>query len=104
MQFTSCVPVVDLTQDRLRQIDAIDAPTTLWRYVRRSVVEVFVICLQKPIVDLIEFVIENLLRILITMRIGISPKQNPVLIPVKESSRRARLPSQLANTCGNVHV
>jgi hypothetical protein len=52
----SGIGLVNLEQDRLRKVDAIDAPTALRRYLRRSVVEVLIVRLKESIIDIVELV------------------------------------------------
>src|SRR5882757_1316034 len=85
-------------------MDAIDLPAPLRWGLRRSVVEVLVIGLQKSKVDLVELVIEYLLWELVAMRSRVGPEQNPVLILLKECPRRSRLAAQLPNARSNVDV
>src|SRR5215831_16602200 len=54
--------VVDLAQNRVGQMQPINAPAALRRNRRGRVVKVFVICFQKPIVNLVELVHKKLLR------------------------------------------
>src|SRR5260370_38109949 len=67
-QLSSSVAVVDLTQDRVGELDAVDAPATLRRHIGRSVVEGFVIRLKETAVGRVGPVVEYLLRKLVTVR------------------------------------
>src|ERR1700733_1388756 len=78
-------------------------PSLRWGF-RGRVIEVLIIGLEESIINLVEFVVENLLRKLVTVRRSVRSKQNPVLILVEESPRSPRLPPQLANTRSDVNV
>ncbi len=85
-------------------MNPVNLPTPLRWSLRGGVIEILVIRLQESIVNLIELVVEHLLWELVAVRSSVSAKQNPVLMLVKESPRRSRLASQLANARRNVDV
>src|SRR6266481_10112444 len=81
----------------------IDPPAPLWRYFRRSVVKILILGFQKAVINLIQFVIEHLLRKLFAVRGCIRTKQDAVLIFVKKLPGSTRLPPQFADPCCSVH-
>src|SRR4051812_28667850 len=93
------VVVVDLLQDRLRQAQAVDPPASLGRDGRGRVIEVLVLRLQEPVVDLVERIVEDLLRVVVAVRRRhrVRAEEDAVLVLLEELPRRARLPAQLAD-------
>src|SRR6266581_5101665 len=102
LQQPTRVFVVNLAENCVRQINPVNSPTTLRRYFRRSVVEIFVFGFKEPEIDLIQLVIEDLLRKFVTVRSRIRGEQNPVLVLVEEFASSDRLASQFADARGNI--
>ena len=90
-------------KNRLGQFNAIYPPAPLRRYLRRSIVEILVIGLEEPIINFVQLSVKHLLRKFVTMRRGIGPKENSVLITIKKSALSSGLAPQFADTCGGVH-
>src|SRR6185295_17140251 len=93
------VPFVDLLQDALGKTEAVDPPAALRRHRSGGVVEVLVLRLEEAVVDLVELVVEDLLRVLVALgrRDGVGPEEDPVLVLVEEFPRRPRLTPKLAD-------
>src|SRR5579863_9409513 len=85
------VAVINFLQYRVRQIDAINPPAALRRNLRRRVIKIFVVGLEKTVVNLVELVVKHLLRKCFSVRRRVGTKKNPILILFKEFSRGARL-------------
>src|SRR4029077_16077914 len=98
------VVTIDLPLNGVRQIDTVNPPASLRRYLRWSIVEVFILGFQKAIVDLIQLIVEHLLRELVTMRRRVGRKQNPVLVLVEKLSRSKRLAAEFSDASRHVHV
>src|SRR5207244_896518 len=103
-QKPSCILVVDFAQSVFRQANTVDAPTSLWRLGSGSVVEVFVLCLQKSVIDFVQLPAKDLLGSLIAMRRRIGRKQDSILILIEKLTRCAWLSSQLTDTSSNIDV
>src|SRR5207244_2193206 len=56
------------------------------------------------VVDPIQVLAEHLLRRFRAERDGVCAKQDAILIPVEESSRRSRLSSEFADACADLDV
>src|ERR1700751_5197992 len=83
--------VVDLTQNLIRQVDAIDAPSSLRRNPCGRIVEVFVFRFEKAVVDFVKLVVEDLLRKCVAVWSGVGGEQDAVLVLVEEFLRRKGL-------------
>src|SRR5690349_11621195 len=59
---TGCILVIDFAQNVFRQTNSINAPTTLRRLWSGSIVKVFVLGLEKSVVDFIQLPTKDLLR------------------------------------------
>src|ERR1051325_2090141 len=103
-QQTSGVFVVNLLQDFLRRADAVNAPAALRRNRRGRVIKILVFRFQKPVIDFVQLIAEDLLRRLVAVRRRVRRKQNSVLVLVEELARHARLPAELADARGNVNI
>jgi len=75
---------IDLLEDRIRQADTVNSPTSLRRHRRGCVIEVFVLCLEKAVVDLIQLLAEDLLRSVRSIRHSICAKQNAILTNISK--------------------
>src|SRR6516165_8030829 len=89
---------VDLPQDVLGQPNSIDSPTPLRGNRCRRVIKILILGFQKPEVDFVQSVAENLLRCVRTVRYGIGSEKNPILIAIKELSRCSRLAAEFADS------
>src|SRR5882724_3749064 len=98
------VLVINLAENRVWQVDPVNFPSTLRRNFRRSIVKVLVFTLQETEIDFVELVVENLLRVFITMRRCVRREKDTILIFVEELARGSRLASQLSNARRNVDV
>jgi len=85
IQLARRVLVVNLAQNRLRQIDAVDPPAPLRRHIRRRIIEILVICFQEAVVDFVKLVIEDLLWGFISVWSRIRSEENAVLVALKKS-------------------
>src|SRR5207245_6927079 len=103
-QKPSRILVVDFTQNVFGQANTVDTPTSLWRLGSRSVVEVFVLCFQKSIINFVQFPAKDLLGSLIAVRRSIGRKQDSILILVEKLTRRAWLSSQLTDASSNIDI
>src|ERR1700756_4837086 len=97
LQYPRGVLVVLLLENRLRQPNPINSPAALGRDSSWSVVEVFVFGFEKTKIDLVQLVVENLLRELVTMRGRIGAKKNAVLIFVEKLTRSSGLASKFSD-------
>ena len=91
------VLVVDLLQDAFGQRNAVDAPAPLRRHRGGRVVEVLVVRLEEAVVDLVEQVVEDLLRGRVPLggRDRVRAEEDPVLVGLEELPRGARLAAEL---------
>ena len=96
MQFPRGICVIHLAQDLIRQMDPVDTPSPLWRNVRRSIVKILIVGFQESIVDLVESVVEYLLRRIVAVRCRIGAEEDSVLILLKEGTRGPRLAAQFS--------
>src|SRR6266700_2930037 len=97
LQQPTRVFVVNLAENCVRQINPVNSPTALRRYFRRSVIEIFVFGFKEPEINLIQLVVEDLLRKFVTVRSRVRGEQNPVLVLVEEFARGYRLPPEFAD-------
>ena len=67
-KLTSGILEIHFAKNGLRQIDAVNAPAPLRRDVRRSIVEVLIICLQETVINFIQSIVEHLLGIRPSLR------------------------------------
>src|SRR5579859_1428155 len=98
------VLVVDLLEDFIGQTQPINPPPSLRRHLRRRVIEILVFGFQKPVIDLVQQVSEDLLRRISPVRNGVGSKQDSILIFVKELSGHARLAPKLSDAGAHLHV
>src|SRR5207247_4507088 len=98
-QHAEGVVLVHLREDGVGKAEAVDPPAPLGRDGGRRVVEVLVLGLEEPVVDLVELVLEDLLRVALAVggRHGIGPEEDPVLVLLGELPRGARLAAQLSD-------
>ena len=91
MQQPGRVFVIDFFQNGLGQFDAVDFPSALRWNLRGRIVKVFVVSFKKAVIDLVQLVVEYLLREFIAVRSRIRSEENPVLILVEKLARGAGL-------------
>src|ERR1700680_392550 len=91
IQQTKGVAVIHFLQNGVRQVNAVNAPAALRRYFGRGVIKILVLSLQEAVVNLVQLIVEHLLRKLVAMRSGIGSEKNAVLIFVKEFTGGSRL-------------
>src|ERR1041385_2932672 len=96
--------VINLFQNRLGQLNAIDFPAALRRNLGWSVIEILIIGFKETIVDLVQLVVEDLLRKLIAMERRVCAEKNAVLIFVEEAACTPWLPPKFADPGGNINA
>src|SRR5450755_669875 len=102
LQQPSRVPVVHLAKNRIRQINPVNPPPALRRYLGGCVVEMLIFGFQKTEINLIQLVIEDLLWKFVAVRSRVRAEQNPVLVPFEELAGSCRLASEFADARGNI--
>src|SRR5437763_16925969 len=74
LQEPGSILVVDLLKNLIRQSQAINPPAPLRRHPRRGVIEILVFGFQKPVIDFVQLVGEDLLRRVRPVRNGVGSK------------------------------
>src|SRR5881275_1384068 len=74
LQEPDSIFVVHLLEDLIRQSQAINPPAPLRRHPRRGVIEILVFGFQKPVIDFVQLVGEDLLRRVRPVRNGVGSK------------------------------
>ena len=85
---------------RLRSLSR--APEALRWHLCRRVVEVLVVGLEKPHIDRIQVVAEDLLRRLVPVGHGVGAEKHAVLIAIEEATGCTWLPAELADPGANL--
>src|SRR5436309_9540616 len=80
LQEPGSILVVDLLENLIRQSQSINPPPPLRRNRRRGVIEILVLGFQKPVIDFVQLVGEDLLGCVGSVRYGVGSKYNAILI------------------------
>src|ERR1700761_100186 len=102
MEFAGRILEIDLAQNGIRKMNAVNLPTSLRRHLCWGVIKILVISFEKTEVNLIELVIEKLLWKIVCMRGCVCAKQNAVLIFFEEGTGCPWLPPKFAKACGDI--
>src|SRR5262249_1434168 len=95
--------VINLSQNRLAQAQAVNPPAALRSNRCGRVIEVFILGFQKPVIDLVEGVAKRLLW-RTRAGAGVGSEHDAVLISVEKTTRRPRLAPQFPDTRCDIDV
>src|SRR5438128_578168 len=104
LQEPGSILVVDLLENLIRQSQSINPPPPLRRNRRRGVIEILVLGFQKPVIDFIQLVGEDLLGRVGSVRNGVGSKYNSIPILLNNLAGHARLSSKLPDATGHLPI
>src|ERR1039458_10266359 len=91
-------------QNRLGQLDSVNAPSPLGRHARRRVVKVFVVRFKEPEIDLVQLLVEDLLRKFVSVRHRIGSEKNSILATFEELAGGWGRAAQFTDARPNLHA
>src|SRR5947199_4583497 len=104
IQQTHGILRIDLLEDRFGKTEAVNPPSSLRRHGRRCVVEVLVFGFEKPVVDLVKLIVEDLLRRLFSAWNRVGAEHDAVLKALDELVGSSRLSAQFSDAGRNLDV